>query len=75
MKTINTSGLSGKLFSIVMVACAIMGLMPVGLNAQTEVLLGEYTFTTGTDQAKATTVLSGITMSDIYTNGQLTVDY
>jgi hypothetical protein len=75
MKTINKSGLSGKLLSFVMIAWAIMGFLPTGLSAQTEVLLGEFTFTTGTGQAKATSVQSGITMSDIYTNGQLTVDY
>lgn len=75
MKTTHSSRISGKLVTIVMIAWAIMGLCISEINAQTEVLLGEYTFTTGSDQAKASNVLSGITMSDIYTNGQLTVDY
>lgn len=70
IKTTNSSGISGKLVMIVMVAWTTMGLIfPANLSAQiTEVKFGEYTFTTGSDQAKATSVLTGITMSDINNN-------
>lgn len=76
MKTTNSSGISGKLLAIGIVAA--FGLfLTTELNAQlpVEVKLGEFLFTTGPDQAKATNVIDGITFTDIFTNGQLTVDY